>query len=152
MRKSAISIVPLALSFAGPRSITQSGQGFLRLAAREPARHIAVKIAFALAMVLLSACSTSGSLEYRSAPREATTRIEAPPVFLASPFQASGYTADTINLFDTRVIQALRRARTETPALALTREQKVAMWVGVTIVAVYLISEWIEDEVAFFPE
>ena len=111
-----------------------------------------MKLAFALAMGLLSACSTSGPLEYRPAPREATTRIGARPAFQSSPFQATGYSADTINLFDTRAIQALRRARTETPALALTREQKVAMWVGVTIVAVYLISEWIEDEVAFFPE
>jgi hypothetical protein len=103
-------------------------------------------------MGLLSACTTSGALEHLSVPREAATRIAAPPVLQSPPFQATGYSPDKINLFDSRTIRALRRARTETPALALTREQKVAMWVGVTIVAVYLISEWIEDEVAFFPE
>lgn len=152
MRKSALSIVPLTLPFAGTPPFAQAEPGFLRLVTREPARLTAMKVSVALAMGFLSACSASGSLEYRSAPREATTRIEAPPVFQSPPFQAADYSANTINLFDTRIIPALRRARSETPALALTREQKVAMWVGVTIVAVYLISEWIEDEVAFFPE
>lgn len=70
-----------------------------------------------------------------------------PPIAL----NATDRPADFIQLIDTRAIRALRAASDDMAALDLTRERKIAMWVGVGVFSAYLITRWIEDNVAFFP-
>ena len=51
---------------------------------------------------------------------------------------------DVIRLIDSRAIRALRAANNEISTLDLTREQKIAIWVGVGVVSAYLITRWID--------
>jgi len=109
-----------------------------------------VKVALCLPLLAaLTACSAVPAM----GPRAVEPRLIAgsPP---AAPVLASGLherRADAVTLFDSRLIRAARKASDEALMLNLTSGQKIVLWVGVGIVAAYLISEEIEDEVAFFP-
>jgi hypothetical protein len=56
-----------------------------------------------------------------------------------------------IVLLDTRAIGQLRRSKMEQPGLSLMTGQRVALWVGVGVVVMFLVTDWMEDNVAFFP-
>ena len=58
---------------------------------------------------------------------------------------------DELRLFNSRAILKLRQSGLLPGAIYLTRPQKVAIIAGTTIVGMYLITEWIEDEFAVFP-
>lgn len=54
--------------------------------------------------------------------------------------------ADETRLLDSRVIRALLKSSKNQHAVFLDGPQKTAVIIGASLVGVYLISEWIEDE------
>ena len=104
-----------------------------------------------LTMCFLSACATNAFDGPRTAPPEVVMGRSAAPAMPPLTFGTAGRHGDVIRLIDSRAIRALRAANNEISTLDLTREQKIAIWVGVGVVSAYLITHWIEDNVAFFP-
>jgi hypothetical protein len=114
----------------------------------------AKRAAVVLAALVLSACTASPRVGVTAFERVPPSRVSSgmlSPVSVA----AVPLPGDTVTLLDSRVLRALRRAAADSAAdgeaLGLTRGQKVALWVGVTVVAAYLVADWLEDEVAFIP-
>ena len=104
-----------------------------------------------LTMCFLSACATNAVDGPLTAPPDVVIGRSAAPAMPPLTFDTVGRHGDVIRLIDSRTIRALRAASSEIPTLDLTREQKIAIWVGVGVVSAYLITRWIEDNVAFFP-
>ena len=109
-----------------------------------------MKVLVLLSLSFLTACATNpaAGLYTEQRERNGTGLLPSSP---SIGFQTVGHPNDAFTLIDSRTIRALRRIERDVPALGLTREQKLALWIGVGIVAAYLVTEWIEDEVAFFP-
>jgi hypothetical protein len=104
-----------------------------------------------LALIILSGCA--------AVPLQTTDRLPRARALSASPGLAThtleandrGYPDDVVTLIDSRTIRALRKHRKDIACLDLTHGQKVGMWVGVGVVAAYLVANWIEDNVVLFP-
>ena len=104
-----------------------------------------------LTICFLSACATHTLDGPRTVPPDVVMNRSAAPAMPPLTFDTVGRRGDVIRLIDSRAIRALRAANSEISTLDLTREQKIAIWVGVGVVSAYLITRWIEDNVAFFP-
>ena len=110
-----------------------------------------MRIPIPLMMSFVSACATNGLDGPRPVHPPVAMSGSTVPAIRTVEHNAATYPGDIVQLIDSRTIRALRAARNDIPTLDLTREQKIALWVGVGLVAAYLITDWIEDEVAFFP-
>lgn len=101
-----------------------------------------------LPLLLLTGCATVDP--YGGIRVAGHDRIPAPtftyPTVLTDPF------ADEVRLVDSRIIRAALRYDQPENAVFLNGPQKTAVIVVASVVGAYLISEWLEDEVAFFPE
>lgn len=100
-----------------------------------------------LGMLLFSGCAVMESPDSARVPPYHRERVIA----FSRPINDFRPDRHEIRLFDSRIIRELRKSDPYPNAVFLNGPQKTAIIVGATIVGVYLISEWIEDEVAFFP-
>ena len=98
-------------------------------------------------VLLLSGCAVMESADSNRVPPYHQEQVIA----FSRPINDFRPDSHEIRLFDSRVIRELRKSDPYRNAVFLYGPQKAAIIVGATIVAAYLISEWIEDEVAFFP-
>jgi hypothetical protein len=106
-----------------------------------------IKLWLPLCVSILSGCAAlqaPESTRARDEPHEQT-------LALSWPGNALRPGADEIRLLDSRVLRELFKPGPYRNAVLLTGAQKKAIIIGSSVVGAYLIANWIEDEVAFFP-
>ena len=100
-------------------------------------------------LALLTGCASMTDVERA---RGASSMARSAPIELDLQAGAGGVREPELRLLDSRVIRSMLRKDPLDESLGLTHPQKLGIWIGVSVVGAYLISQWIEDNVAFFPE
>lgn len=105
-----------------------------------------MRVVFLLVIVLVTGCASIHEFDSNSRIGE-TDRYQS--VRLIGPGVAATQDDHEVRLFDTRMIREIRALKDQEFMLALTRHQKIGMWIGIGIASSYLIAELIEDNVVF---
>lgn len=101
--------------------------------------------------LLLTACATTSPGPGVSLHAGSRLSAIVAPIQSTPSLQQLFRPEDAVTLIDSRSILALHRARGVARGLQLTDEQRLAVIIGASIVGVYLINEWLEDNLPLPP-